>query len=183
MGFLLKLPLYSLLGLAALAWVSSASAHVAFEAPSAGSVLEAGSSVELSWRVVIRHNTGSYDLELWETPGSEPSPVASDLSVDTLSYQWTVPDAPCEECSLRVVQRNLTDADYDAFLPIVISSATPEPGTDAELGEGGMSALGVGTRARGGGGCALGRAPEAPGAWGVLALLCGASIRRRPRRA
>lgn len=165
---------------------SWASAHVAFEAPAPGSSLAPGSTVELRWRIIIRHNTTGWDVEFFRTPDAAAEPVATGLPLETLSYEWTVPDMTCNECSLRVIQRNV-DSDYDARVPIVIAPVSGTGG-DSSSGTGGdVGAPGEAgkesvedTRARSGGACSIGREHDgSPARWLGGLLLVGLLARRR----
>src|SRR5688572_13304019 len=71
--------LASMAGFACLLLSSSAWGHVAFSTPDADTEVLIGTSVELTWRDTISHNTLGYHLDFYRDPLGEPLRVASDL--------------------------------------------------------------------------------------------------------
>lgn len=125
---------------------ATARAHVAFDAPLAGDTLVAGETVSVAWTDVILHDPESFDLDLLLSEDGEAIPIAHGLSIDTHSYEWTVPDQPCTGCLLRVIQFNTFNYDYWEAIPITITSSAGSGGsggTGGSAGEGNAGASGA----------------------------------------
>ena len=138
---------HRLLGLALsfslLAISGDALAHVAFVAPSNGQALTVGSTVTIEWEDVIPHDTEGYDLDLLLTPDATPTPIAHGLATEPHTYDWQVPDQPCDQCQLKVTQLNTVNPDYDAVVAISISGAAGGGGTPNTTEAGGCSLAGA----------------------------------------
>lgn len=135
----------------------AAFAHVAFEDLDSGATFVAGELVELSWVDTIPHQTTAYHLDFIPTEGAQSVPIASDIPTTEHSFIWEVPQEPCTQCLLVVIQDN-EGSDYSATLPIVIVEdasdledgampdereasgmhLAPEPANTAELSENAM---------------------------------------------
>lgn len=97
----------------------TASAHVAFDGLDPGTTFVAGSTVEIQWIDTIKHETIAYHLYFTPSATADDVPIAIDIPPTQHSYMWQVPDQPCSDCSLHVIQDN-GGGDYSDRVSIVI---------------------------------------------------------------
>lgn len=133
-----------------LALSSAAHAHVAFDALRAGDTLVAGETVSIAWTDLVLHDPESFDLDLLLSEDGQAVPIAHGLSVDTHSYEWVVPDHPCNECLLRVTQLNTFNDDYWDAIPVTITSSGTSGGSGGTSGSAGEDGGGTGGSSGGG---------------------------------
>lgn len=113
--------------LVALTAASPARGHVNVTEPAGGAAVEAGTSISVEWEIEIDHEIQNWDVEF--APG-EQAPwqnVALDLPPARRSYDWTVPDADCDTCRLRVTMDNV-GTNYDGVATFDIVQARPADG-------------------------------------------------------
>lgn len=96
--------LIAALGLATLAPV--ASAHVTLVYPQGGETFTPGTNVTIKWRLLIPHSQKDWDLYFSSDGGQSWVPIASDLPLSTLSYDWIVPEMETTQGRIKVVQDN-----------------------------------------------------------------------------
>lgn len=140
---------------------ATARAHVAFDAPLAGDTLVAGETVSLAWTDLVLHDPEGFDLDLLLSEDGEVIPIAHGLSIETHSYEWTVPDQPCTGCLLRVIQFNTFNYDYWETIPITITNS------GAPGGSGGMAGAAGGANAGTSGSADAGQGGVESGAGGA----------------
>jgi hypothetical protein len=87
-------------------------AHVQLNYPEGGESFNPGQTVTIEWEVVITHNTQNWDLYLSLDGGISWEPVRLDIGVDTLAYDWTIPDVGTDQARIKVVQDN-DGTDYE----------------------------------------------------------------------
>jgi len=98
--------------------------HVDLHTPEGGETFHPGEVVYVSWVEVQAHNTLNWDLLYSNDGGSSWDTVKSDIPVETLSYDWTVPATTTAKGKIRIVQDNV-NADYEGISPnFIIIEAT-----------------------------------------------------------
>ena len=124
---------------AALLVSGSAWGHVAFNGLDVtNNTLVAGSMVELRWIDTITHDTTGYHLSFVPSQGADRVPIA-DVAATVHSYVWQVPETPCSDCALTVIQDN-TGTDYAATVSIQIA---PQGTSDAGAADAGTNDAGA----------------------------------------
>jgi hypothetical protein len=151
-----------------------------------GASFVAGSVARVEWVDTIKHDTMAYRLSFIPSQGADPVAIAENLPATEYGYAWQVPDEPCSDCSLFIVQDN-GGVDYTATLPILIIGA--DAGVDAGGGTAGSASdAGPGSPSLEGandqGGCTVARGPRTTGARAALSLvwLAIGLVWWRPRR-
>ena len=86
-------------------------AHVELANPEGGETYYSGAIVNLSWVEVQAHNTLNWDLFFSLDGGSSWEILKADISLETRSYEWTVPATTTVKAKIRIVQDNVGD-DY-----------------------------------------------------------------------
>ena len=108
------------LGVAVLLPVGQASAHIRLITPNGGEKLEVGSTFEIRWTIVIRHNQLNWDV--WYSTVSNTGPwttVAMNLAPGSFvvgsqhTYDWTIPDDVDDTVWVRVRMDNSGTDYYD----------------------------------------------------------------------
>lgn len=109
-GGMKKTLLLSLIGMV----LSTASyAHVGLKSPTGGEVLAPGSTVTISWEILIEHNTLNWDLYYSVDGGETWITIKEDIPVETLSYDWAVPHVQTSEGRVRIVMDNGEEGTYE----------------------------------------------------------------------
>ena len=98
---------------------TAAFGHVQLLTPSGNDVLEVGTTLEVTWKITIPHDTINWDLHYSISGQKGPwEPVAIDLPVgdntqnSIHTYDWTVPNTVSDVVWVRVTQDN-KDGNYD----------------------------------------------------------------------
>ena len=86
--------------------VSRLNAHVSLVYPEGGETFTAGETVNIQWEITVSHNTENWDLYFSEDGGDTWEALKMDISVDSLNYQWLVPDMPTSQAQIRIVMDN-----------------------------------------------------------------------------
>lgn len=89
----------------------STMAHVNLKSPAGGETYNPGETVKIEWEETVAHDTKNWDLYFSIDGGKTYETVASDISVNILSYDWTVPSRLSKEARIKVVQDN-SEGDY-----------------------------------------------------------------------
>jgi hypothetical protein len=87
-------------------------AHVGLTNPEGGESYKPGDIVDVTWVVLQAHNTLNWDLLFSEDGGSSWDTIKIDISVETTSYQWIVPETMTMKGKIRIVQDN-ENQDYE----------------------------------------------------------------------
>lgn len=99
-------------------------AHVAIVHPSGGEVFYPGEMVTIEWEVLVAHNTLNWDLYLSVDGGITWDILQLDLPVQSLTYEWVVPNMPTSQARIRIVQDNEGEDYSDSSLDFTISNLT-----------------------------------------------------------
>jgi hypothetical protein len=103
----------------------NAIAHVILDYPVAGETFQVGDVVIIQWHVAIYHGPANWDLYFSKDGGSTWESIAMDLPESKLTYNWTIPNIETDSGQVKVVQDNVTGADYtDASGNFVINTST-----------------------------------------------------------
>lgn len=92
---------------------SATNAHVAVDYPVGGEVFTSGSSINITWHIVIPHDTQNWDVFFSTDAGASWEPIQLDLPVDQLSLEWVVPNIVTQTARILVVMDN-SGTDYQA---------------------------------------------------------------------
>lgn len=87
-------------------------AHVGLDNPQGGESYKEGDTVKIEWHEIIAHNTLNWDLYFSKDGGITWNAIASEIPVDTFSYQWIVPAIATTQGQIRIVQDN-EEIDYE----------------------------------------------------------------------
>tara|TARA_B110000881_G_scaffold75938_1_gene66117 strand:- start:1475 stop:2017 length:543 start_codon:yes stop_codon:yes gene_type:complete len=92
---------------------TAAFGHVQLLTPSGNDVLEVGTTLEVTWKITIPHDTINWDLHYSVSGQKGPwEPIATDLPVgdntqnSIHTYDWTVPNTVSDMVWVRVTQDN-----------------------------------------------------------------------------
>jgi len=86
--------------------------HVELTNPEGGESYHPGNVVTVTWIEVVRHNPLNWDLLFSGDGGSSWDTIKANIPVETLSYQWTVPETSTVKARIKIVQDNVND-DYE----------------------------------------------------------------------
>jgi len=86
--------------------------HVELTNPEGGETYHPGNAVTVTWIEVVRHNPLNWDLLFSGDGGSSWDTIKANIPVETLSYQWTVPETSTVKARIKIVQDNVND-DYE----------------------------------------------------------------------
>ena len=86
--------------------VMQTNAHVNLVYPIGGETFNSGETINIQWEVVIPHDTQNWDLFYSGDGGTTWEPLMLDISVDSLNYDWTVPDMYTTQGQILVVMDN-----------------------------------------------------------------------------
>ena len=86
--------------------------HVELTNPEGGETYHPGNVVTVTWIEVVRHNPLNWDLLFSGDGGSSWDTIKANIPVETLSYQWTVPETSTVKARIKIVQDNVND-DYE----------------------------------------------------------------------
>ena len=86
--------------------------HVDLTSPEGGETYHPGDEVTVTWVEVQRHNPLNWDLLFSGDGGSSWDTIMANIPVETLSYQWTVPETSTVKARIKIVQDNVND-DYE----------------------------------------------------------------------
>jgi hypothetical protein len=86
--------------------------HVELTNPEGGETYHPGNAVTVTWIEVVRHNPLNWDLLFSGDGGSSWDTIKANIPVETLSYQWTVPETSTVNARIKIVQDNVND-DYE----------------------------------------------------------------------
>jgi hypothetical protein len=86
--------------------------HVELTNPEGGETYHPGNAVTVTWVEVVRHNPLNWDLLFSGDGGSSWDTIKGNIPVETLSYQWTVPETSTVKARIKIVQDNVND-DYE----------------------------------------------------------------------
>lgn len=86
--------------------------HVELTNPEGGETYHPGNEVTVTWIEVVRHNPLNWDLLFSGDGGSSWDTIKANISVETFSYQWTVPETSTVKGRIKIVQDNVND-DYE----------------------------------------------------------------------
>ena len=67
--------------------------HVELIRPQGGEVFTVGEEVQVEWKVIIPHDFQNWDLLFSPDGGQSWEAIQTDISIDVLTYNWTVPAA------------------------------------------------------------------------------------------
>jgi len=81
-------------------------AHVILDYPQGGETFVPGQVITIEWHILIAHDTRDWDLYYSNDGGTTWMPIREDIGVDTLSYDWTIPDESGSMTRVRVVMDN-----------------------------------------------------------------------------
>ncbi len=84
----------------------TAFSHVGLDYPAGGENFHPGQTVTIQWHIIIPHNTQNWDLYFSDDGGTNWQEVQLNISVGTLSYNWTVPDDITDQGRIKVVMDN-----------------------------------------------------------------------------
>jgi len=90
--------------------------HVDLATPEGGETFHPGEVVYVSWVEVQAHNTLNWDLLFSMDGGSSWDTVKSDIPVEALSYDWTVPATTTANGKIKIIQDN-ENANYEGTSP------------------------------------------------------------------
>lgn len=103
--------------------ILQAQAHVNLVYPQGGETFTAGETVNIQWEIVIPHNTLNWDLYFSDDGGNTWEALALDIPLDSLSYQWIVPDSETSQARIKIVMDNdgndYSDASDDFSIAVI----------------------------------------------------------------
>jgi len=102
---------YILIFLIGLFAMNQSKAHVALIYPNGGETFSPGETITVEWQVLVAHNTLNWDLLFSSDGGNTWDTIQADIHVDSLTYQWLVPEIPTTQGRIKIVQDN-EGADY-----------------------------------------------------------------------
>jgi hypothetical protein len=85
--------------------------HVDMINPMGGETYHPGDEVKVEWEETQSHNTLNWDLLFSMDGGLSWDTVKADITLESHSYQWTVPETTTVQGQIRIVQDNVND-DY-----------------------------------------------------------------------
>ena len=85
--------------------------HVELIRPQGGEVFTVGEEVQVEWKVIIPHDSQNWDLLFSPDGGQSWEAIQTDISIDVLTYNWTVPDVATSQGRIQIVQDN-SSMDY-----------------------------------------------------------------------
>ena len=85
--------------------------HVELIRPQGGEVFTVGEEVQVEWKVIIPHDFQNWDLLFSPDGGQSWEAIQTDISIDVLTYNWTVPDVATSQGRIQIVQDN-SSMDY-----------------------------------------------------------------------
>lgn len=94
---------------------SFASAHVNLLQPKGGETFTVGSTLSIKWEKAVDHGPCTWELYFSKDGGTSWSALALNISKDTITYNWQIPDNTItSQGKIKVVQNNTTGIDYNA---------------------------------------------------------------------
>ena len=87
-------------------------AHVGLDYPVGGEEFNPGQVITIQWEIIIPHDTQNWDLYFSDDGGATWDTIRLDIGLDTLSYDWTVPNDPTDQGRVKVVMDN-SGTDYE----------------------------------------------------------------------
>jgi len=81
-------------------------AHVGLIYPLGGETFSPGQEVTIEWAIVIPHDTQNWDLYFSKDGGATWEDLRLDIGVDTLFYNWVVPEDATDAARIKVVMDN-----------------------------------------------------------------------------
>lgn len=99
-----------------------AMAHVDLTYPTGGETFNPGEQVNITWEILIQHETLNWDLYFSADGGASWDTIRTNLPVGSLSYLWTVPEIPTGMGKVRVVQDNVGTDYSDDSGPFTITN-------------------------------------------------------------
>jgi hypothetical protein len=99
-------------------------AHVELIQPKANEVFTPAETVNIEWNELVSHNTLNWDLYFSADGGESWTAIKTDISYETTSYTWTVPETFTTQGQIKIVQDNEGFNYEDISGNFTISAAT-----------------------------------------------------------
>ncbi len=84
----------------------TAFSHVGLDYPVGGENFHPGQIVTIQWHIIIPHDTQNWDLYFSDDGGANWQDLRLDIGLDTLTYNWTVPNDITDQGRIKVVMDN-----------------------------------------------------------------------------
>jgi len=87
-------------------------AHVELVYPDGGETFYPDETITIEWAILVGHNTLNWDLFFSSDGGNTWEVIQLDIPVETLTYQWLVPESITTQGRIRIVMDN-EGTDYE----------------------------------------------------------------------